>query len=71
MLSDSTKIATSERDIVIGTYNYYCIEGATPGVLPDFTVACTVKTLAPYVISETVTERSYDQDYAAPRLGKN
>ncbi|WUR14207.1 DUF3274 domain-containing protein [[Empedobacter] haloabium] len=71
LLDDVAKIDPTDRDIVIGNFHYYAIAGDHPGKLPSFTVACGVATLAPYVISETVTERAYDQDYATPRLGKN
>lgn len=71
MLNDDTKVSAADRDVVVGNFNYYAIEGSHPGRLPAFTTACTVAGLAPHVVSETVTERSYEQDYAAPRMGKN
>lgn len=53
MLDDASKIPKQDRDVIVGTYNYYCIDGAEPGKLPSFTTACKVESLAPYVISET------------------
>ena len=71
MLHNEANISSADREIVVGTFNYYAIAGAHAGKLPAFTVACAVGTLAPHVVSETVTERSYERDYVAPRIGKN
>lgn len=71
MLNDASRVGEVERNVIVETYNYYCIQGSHPGRLPSFTSSCTVDSLAPYVVSETVTERSNEQNYAAPLRGKN
>jgi hypothetical protein len=67
----SDALYDQERKVVLGNYNYYSVDGSQPGILPEFTVACTVATLAPYVVSETIDERAYERENGIPRRGKN
>jgi hypothetical protein len=57
-LLKSKEIDAADRRIVEGNWKYYCGEGQAAGVLPDFTLACTVESLAPYVVSQTIAERA-------------
>jgi hypothetical protein len=54
-LLKSNEIAVSDRRIVEGNWGYYCGKGKAAGILPDFTLVCTVESLAPYVVSQTLT----------------
>jgi hypothetical protein len=53
-LLKSKEIDARNRRIVEGNWKYYCGEGKAAGILPDFTLACTVESLAPYVVSQTI-----------------
>lgn len=55
------EIDASNSAIINGNYHYHAISGDHPGTLPAFTTACTVATLAPFVISETTMERYEEQ----------
>ncbi len=52
----NSEIDSFERDIIVSNANYYCIKGVNPGTLPDFTAKCSVESLSPYVVSETVKQ---------------
>jgi murein DD-endopeptidase MepM/ murein hydrolase activator NlpD len=54
----SSEIDAADREIVKGNFHYYAIAGSTPGELPQFTTTCTVASLGPYVVSETVGNRA-------------
>jgi hypothetical protein len=60
-LLKSKEIDAADRRIVEGNWKYYCGEGDEAGKLPDFTLACTVESLAPYVVSQTRAERDVER----------
>ncbi|WEF31035.1 T6SS effector phospholipase Tle3 domain-containing protein [Pseudoduganella chitinolytica] len=62
MLNDSSKVGPAERNVIVETYNYYCVQGSHPGQLPELTTKCTVDSLAPFVVSETVRERNDEKN---------
>lgn len=57
---NSGEVGSAERDIVWETYNYYCIGGSHPGVLPTMTSDYQLAHLHPYVTSETVAQTIND-----------
>lgn len=57
------KVAAAEREIILGNYNYYCISGAAPGTLPEFTSSCSVEKVSPYVVSETQVRVETENDF--------
>ncbi|MDY7578175.1 DUF3274 domain-containing protein [Herbaspirillum sp. RTI4] len=68
LLKDASQIDPAERAIIKGNYDYYCINGKHPGTLPQFTMDCTVESLAPYIDSDTIAKpkpRLRDQDLGA------
>lgn len=69
ILDNTDKVDEREREIVLGCYHYYSIDGKAPGVLPQFTIACKISTLAPFVVSQTVKERSHERELTADLYG--
>ncbi|MET3135492.1 pimeloyl-ACP methyl ester carboxylesterase [Oxalobacteraceae bacterium GrIS 1.11] len=53
-------IDSAEKEIILGNNSYYSINSKSAGTLPEFTKKCTVKSLSPYIISETVGERNIE-----------
>jgi hypothetical protein len=60
-LLKSEEIDAADRRIVESNWKYYCGEGDDAGKLPDFTQACTVESLEPYVVSQTRAERDVER----------
>ena len=70
------EIGAGERDVINGNFHYHSADGLHPGKLPAFTDACTVTTLAPFVISETTQQRfeesqRLNHQHAFPRGGQH
>lgn len=52
-----------DREIIKGNFDYYCVGGGHPGVLPGFTVACEVGSF-PHIVSETIkSKRTKNEQY--------
>lgn len=57
-LLKSSEIDAADRDVVEGNFHYYAFGGTNAGKLPHFTTSCTVASLYPYVVSETIGYRA-------------
>ena len=60
MLKDNNIITSDDQQIVTDNFNYYSTKGTHPGLLPESILTCAVKSLAPFIISETRAQATND-----------